>query len=69
MPFAIISHRHADVNMRKLHVKRSSFLIEPANRQPQTSSTDEKVSVLETLGEILSILSIFILGWLALIIL
>ena len=55
--------------MRKLQVKRSSFLIEPANRQTQTPSTDEKVSVLETLGEILSILAIFILGWLALIVL
>ena len=51
--------------MQKFKVKRSSFLIEPANRSTKTSSTDEKVSVLETLGEITSILAIFIIGWIA----
>lgn len=61
--------RRVKSKMRKLQVKRSSFLIEPANRQLQTSSTDEKVSVLETLGEILSILSIFIVGWIAYVVL
>jgi len=55
--------------MRKLQVKRSSFLIEPANRSTETPCTDEKVSVLETLGEILSILSIFIIGWIAYVVL
>ena len=69
MPVAIIRHQHAYVNMRKLQVKRSSFLIEPANRATQTPRTDDKVSVLEILGEILSILAIFIIGWIAYVIL
>ena len=51
--------------MRKLQVKRSSFLIEPANRQTQTPRTDDKVSVLEIVAEILSILAIFMIGWIA----
>lgn len=69
MPVAIIRHRHAYVNMRKLQVKRRSFLIEPANRSIQTPRTDEKVSLLEILGEILSILAIFIIGWIAYVVL
>lgn len=55
--------------MRKLQVKRSSFLIELANRQPQTPCTDEKVSVLETIGEIISILAIFMISWIAYVVL
>ena len=89
MPFAIIRHRHAYVNMRKLHVKRSSFLIEPANQsiatfvgaknviqgmdlvysQTKSPRPSTKSTVLETLGEIISILSIFIIGWIAYVVL
>jgi len=67
--------RRVKSKMRKLQVKRSSFLIEPANRSIQTfvgarsSRPSTKNSVLETLGEILSILSIFIIGWIAYVVL
>ncbi|MXV84308.1 hypothetical protein F4Z98_13175 [Candidatus Poribacteria bacterium] len=66
--------------MRKLQVKRSSFLIEPANRsiqtfvgarspRPSTCRGEVTSLLLETLGEILSILSIFIIGWIAYVVL
>ena len=62
-------NRRVHVNMRTLQVKRSSFLIEPANRPTQTlvgaraSRPFTKTSVLETFGEILSLLTILIVGW------
>lgn len=48
----------------------SSHLTEPANKRTLTSCTDPKVSpVLETIAEIISLIAIGSLGWLALIIL
>ena len=57
--------------MRKLHVKRRSFLIEPANRSTETKSPrlSTKSIVLEMIGEILSLIAIFIIGWIAYVVL
>lgn len=61
--------------MRKLQVKRSSFLIEPANRSTETlvgtrsPRPSTKSIVLEIIGEIISILAIFIIGLLTLVVL
>ena len=57
--------------MRKLEIKRNpgSVFIEPANRPTEAPSTDCKVSnVLETLGEIVCLIVILILGWIALVV-
>ena len=56
--------------MRKLHIKRKSgsVFIEPANRPTEAPSTDCKVSVLEILGEIVCLIVILILGWIALVV-
>lgn len=51
--------------MRKLQITRSRFLIEPANRPTETPSTDEKVSVLEIVGEIVCLIASSIIGWIA----
>ena len=51
--------------MRKLLLKRSSVLVEPANRSTDTSCTDAKSPVLEILGEIACIVATLILGWIA----
>ena len=49
--------------MRKFHVRHRSFLIEPANRPTYTSNTDRKGTVLETLAEIVGLLTILSAGW------
>ena len=58
--------------MRKLEVKRSSFLIEPANRPTETfvgakgsPRPSTKSTVLEILGEIVCLIAIGIVGWIA----
>ena len=66
MPFAIIAHRRVKVKMRKLHIKRDSVLVEPANRPTETPSTDSNGNpVLETLAEIVCLLASSIVGWIA----
>ena len=61
--------------MRKLQVKRSSFLMEPANRstetfvEPRSPRPSTKSTVLEIIGEIISILVIFSIGWIAYVVL
>jgi len=47
----------------------SSHLTEPANKRTLTSSTDPKAPVLETLGEIVSLITSLIVGLLALVVL
>lgn len=65
----IIPQLARKVKMQKLEVKRSSFLIEPANRRTETPRTDTKSTVLETIGEIASLIAILIVGWIAWIVL
>ena len=65
----IIPQPARKVKMQKLEVKRSSFLIEPANRRTGTPRTDTKSTVLETIGEIVSLIAILIVGWIAWIVL
>lgn len=71
MPVAIIPQPACNVKMNKFQVKRSNFLIEPANRSTETSVGARssrpftKSTMLETIGEIVGILAIFIIGWIA----
>ena len=65
MPFAIIPQSAHKVKMRKLHIKRSSLRIEPANPSTPTPSTDPKTPVLETIAEIACLLASGIVGWIA----
>ena len=52
--------------MRKLHIKRDSVLVEPANRPTETPSTDSNGNpVLETIAEIVCLLASSIVGWIA----
>ena len=51
--------------MRKLQIKRSSALIEPANRPTEVPCTDRKSTVLEILGEIVCLIASSIIGWIA----
>ena len=52
MPVAYYTAPARYSQMQKLQIKRSSFLIEPANRRTETPSTDTQSTVLETIGEI-----------------
>ena len=62
--FAIIPQSRAKVKMRKFEIKRTpGSLPEPANPSTYTSSTDRKVPVLETLAEIVGLLTILSAGW------
>ena len=56
--------------MRKFEIKRKpgSVFIEPANRPTEAPSTDCKITVLETLGEIVCLIASLIVGWLALVV-
>ena len=62
-------------SMQKLTVKRSSFLIEPANRPTETCvrarfpRPSTKSTVLEITGEIVSLIASLIVGLLALVVL
>ena len=53
--------------MRKFEIKRKSgsVFIEPANRPTEASSMDSKVSVLETITEIVCLIANLIVGWIA----
>jgi len=71
VPFAIIAHRRVKVKMRKLHIKHSSVLVEPANRPTEifvgarSSRPSTKTPMLEILGEIACLLASSIVGWIA----
>ena len=71
MPVAYYTATGMRSQMRKLHVKRRSFLIEPANRSTQTfvgarfPRPSTKSTVLEIIAEIGSLIAIGILGWIA----
>ena len=70
MPLQLYRNWYAKVKMRKFQIKRkpSSVFIEPANRPTEAPSTDCKAPVLETLGEIVCLIVILILGWIALVV-